>query len=92
MANSKGVYSTFEELCSELKRCSDCCSGDYLSIHCPLCPVWKYKPRQLSKVRKHLTVHWQTGVQGHNGKYMAFMQLRKRLIRQNTGTYSTNKV
>lgn len=61
-----GVYESIENLNSELERCNDCCSGDYLSYHCPLCPVWKYKPRQKSKLLQHLLVHWRTAVQGHD--------------------------
>ena len=68
-----GVYTTLEELHAELKRCENCCNGDYLSIHCPLCPVWKYKPRQTSKVKKNLLVHWQTGVKGQDGKYIMYI-------------------
>lgn len=61
------VYRSFEELLELTRRCVECCAGDYLSYHCPLCPVSKYKPRQVSKVKRHLEVHWRTRLETKEG-------------------------
>ena len=68
MEQRAGVYGSLECIIATLRRCTDCHNGDYTSYHCPLCPVWQYKPRQLYKVKKHLEVHWKTAVKGRNGK------------------------
>ena len=62
------IHSTYEELTEKLERCRDCCRGDYMSYHCPLCPLLMYKPRSVSKVKSHLEVHWKTGLRTKDGK------------------------
>lgn len=62
-----GVYHSLDHLKSQIVQCNECCNGGYMSYHCPLCPVWKYKPRNKGKVEDHMMVHWKTGVEGPNG-------------------------
>lgn len=66
-SNESFVFKDIDRLEAQLKRCTDCCNGDYSSYHCPLCPITQYKPRQISKVKLHLHVHWKAGVIGNNG-------------------------
>ena len=63
------TFENFEELHSRLSRCLNCCNGDYMSYHCPLCPVTKYKPKKKRSVETHLQVHWNTRIQGKNGNF-----------------------
>ncbi|XP_063420506.1 uncharacterized protein LOC134705715 [Mytilus trossulus] len=70
------TFTSFDHLESKLEKCDDCCNGDYMSFHCPLCPVSKYKPRKKAKLQQHLAVHWNTRIQGNNDSYSVVCHLQ----------------
>lgn len=79
------TYRSLPSMYDDLQRCNDCCKGDYMSYHCPLCTMAKYKPKSLSKVKKHLAVHWDARVAASNGLYTVTCHLHHESDNQNPG-------